>query len=79
MQSKVGSGSSSIVYSALNNEENIAIKVIKKALLKNQCLSYCEINALKKLRHPNIVELHEVINDESSPDLLLVMQYLDGP
>jgi [calcium/calmodulin-dependent protein kinase] kinase len=33
---------------------------------------------LKKLSHPNIVELHEVINDDSAPDLFLVMQYLEG-
>ena len=75
---QVGSGSSSIVYSALNKKQNMAIKVIKKSLMKVQGLSYCEINALQRLHHPNIVELHEVINDESSPDLLLVMQYLDG-
>ena len=30
------------------------------------------------LHHPNIVELHEVINDEASPNLFLVMQYLEG-
>jgi len=30
------------------------------------------------LHHPNIVELHEVINDQGSANLFLVMQYLKG-
>jgi serine/threonine protein kinase len=38
-----------------------------------------EIECLKVLDHPNIVELHEVINDENNPNLFLIMQYLDGP
>jgi len=37
-----------------------------------------EIECLKVLDHPNIVELHEVINDENNPNLFLIMQYLDG-
>jgi len=34
---------------------------------------------MKMLHHPNIVELHEVINDQTSSNLFLIMQYLEGP
>ncbi|KAK9849502.1 hypothetical protein WJX84_009237 [Apatococcus fuscideae] len=37
-----------------------------------------EIAVMKKLAHPNIVKLHEVIDDPSTDSLLLVMEYVDG-
>jgi serine/threonine protein kinase len=37
-----------------------------------------EIKALQRISHPNIVELHEVINDKKSPNLFLITQYLEG-
>lgn len=37
-----------------------------------------EIAVLKKLDHPNVVKLREVIDDPSSDSLLLVMEYVAG-
>jgi len=37
-----------------------------------------EIKVLKELRHPNIVQLKEVIDDEQSKYLYMVMEYLPG-
>lgn len=37
-----------------------------------------EIAVLKKLRHPNVVRLNEVIDDARSDSLLLVMEYVEG-
>ena len=39
-----------------------------------------EIALLKKLDHPNVVKLHEVIDSPGSPNLLLVLEYCEsGP
>jgi len=79
---EVGSGTYSRVYLAHEDEQELAIKVIKKAMLsleaKQSCMLYREIAALRMLHHPNIVELKEVINDEDSDNLFLVMQYIKG-
>lgn len=37
-----------------------------------------EIRILEKLKHPNIVNLFEVINDEEDDYIYLVMEYLSG-
>jgi serine/threonine protein kinase len=37
-----------------------------------------EIRILQKLKHPNIVQLYEVINDEDDDYIYLVMEYLSG-
>lgn len=37
-----------------------------------------EIMIMKKMKHPNIVTLTEVIDDPSGSKLLLVMEYLEG-
>jgi serine/threonine protein kinase len=37
-----------------------------------------ELQALKRIAHPNIVGLQEVIEDETSNKLVVVMEYLDG-
>lgn len=33
---------------------------------------------MKKLHHPNIVEIYEVINDEKDQFIYIVMEYLSG-
>jgi len=39
-----------------------------------------EIAVLKKLDHPNIVKLHEIIDSPSATYLMLVMEYMEqGP
>ena len=38
----------------------------------------CEIAVLKKLDHPNVVKLHEVIDSPGSKDLMLVFENCQG-
>jgi serine/threonine protein kinase len=61
----VGSGQHGTVYKVLDtNNVPVAMKVVKKARLGNISLSLTrEIESLRGLHHPNIVELYEVIND----------------
>ena len=57
------------------------MKVVKKGYSSEQkkiTLSR-EIESLKALDHPNIVELHEVINDANNQNIFMIMQYLEGP
>lgn len=37
-----------------------------------------ELHALKKLQHPNIIQLHEIIDDPKEDRVYLVMDVLDG-
>ena len=34
-----------------------------------------ELQVLQRLEHPNIIWLHEIINDEKKPDIYLVTEY----
>lgn len=74
----VGDGTYGSVLKAVNrsNGEVVAIKKMKKKFYTwDECLALREIKSLRKLSHPNIVKLKEVIrvNDE----LHLVFDYLD--
>ena len=37
-----------------------------------------ELAVLKKLRHPNITQLHEVIDDPMRNKLYLILEYVSG-
>ncbi|KAG2388637.1 hypothetical protein C9374_000076 [Naegleria lovaniensis] len=75
------------------NGELVAIKVINKSLINNIKRKYKapgqqqnsqinkikhEIAILKKLDHPNIVRLLEVIDDPMNDKICLVFEYIDG-
>ena len=60
-------------------QEFRAVKVLKRPSAFNRTVLQ-EIAIMKKLRHKNIVTLHEVIDDSESQCLFLVMQYVEhGP
>jgi len=74
----VGDGAYGSVYKALNisTGEVVAIKKMKKKFTSwEECMSLREIKSLRKLNHPNIVKLKEVIrvNDE----LNFVFEFLE--
>eukprot|EP01016_Furgasonia_blochmanni_P051970 TRINITY_DN8243_c0_g1_i1.p1 TRINITY_DN8243_c0_g1~~TRINITY_DN8243_c0_g1_i1.p1 ORF type:complete len:550 (-),score=79.26 TRINITY_DN8243_c0_g1_i1:260-1909(-) len=74
----MGDGSYGSVVQAQNNEtgEYVAIKKMKKKFYTwEECMSLREIRSLRKLNHPNIIKLREVIkvNDE----LYFVFEYLE--
>lgn len=80
--SEVGHGGMSIVYMALNEKANKtwAIKEARKDgkldfnTVKQGLLA--EFETLKKLSHPHLVGIADVIDDEES--FLIVMDYLEG-
>jgi serine/threonine protein kinase len=70
---EVGKGASSVVFQALDEEKVIAMKVVTKGRKQADVGLKREIKALERLHHPNIVELHEVINSGESKEVFLVM------
>lgn len=78
----LGTGASSTVVQCMvpaenDNDEYFAMKIIKRSKLsKGNCLA--ELEALKKLSHPNIIKLYEIIDDSMDPNLYLVMDQITG-
>ena len=79
---KVGQGGMSVVYLAMNEKANKqwAIKEVRKDGMKNfevvkQGL-VVETELLKKLNHPNLPSIIDVIDDEDT--FLIVMDYIQG-
>ena len=63
-------------YGVLHTGEKVAIKILEKSRIKDkkdiERISR-EIKILKKVRHPNIIQLYEIIETES--ELFLIMEY----
>ncbi|KAM7259956.1 hypothetical protein ACFE04_015697 [Oxalis oulophora] len=76
---EIGSGSYGVVFKALNNDsgETVAIKKLKyKCGSWNECLNLREVKFLRKLNHPNIIQLRELIHDQHH--LFMVFEYMDS-
>jgi len=74
---QLGDGTYGCVLKAVNNStgEVVAIKKMKKAFKTwEECMSLREITSLKKLNHPNIVKLKEVIREND--ELFFVFEYM---
>ena len=74
----------------IETDQFFALKIINKSTLARQKKGdegktrlddvYYEIAVMKKFRHPNVVSLHEVINDPSSQKVYLLLDYVqNGP
>lgn len=75
---EIGRGSFSKVYKAKDkSHKNVAIKRINIEKINTKLLERIEleINIHKKIEHPNIVKLHEVIRDDKN--ICLVLEYCD--
>lgn len=75
----LGDGTYGNVAQATNTQtgEVVAIKKMKKKFYSwDECMSLREIKALRKLNHPNIVKMKEVIRVNN--DLYLVFEYMQG-
>ena len=75
---KVGSGATCKVKLGyeINSGKKVAVKILVKSRIKDkkdiERISR-EIKILKKVRHPNIIQLYEIIETES--ELFLIMEY----
>jgi len=75
----LGTGGFSVVKEGTNKKTgvNYAIKIIQKDANPDEiALLYSEIDIMQKLRHPNIISLHEVFEDEKT--LYLVLELVSG-
>ena len=57
-------------------KEKVAIKILEKARIKDRkdiARISREIKILKKVRHPNVIQLYEIIETET--ELYLIMEY----
>lgn len=79
---KIGQGGMSVVYLAMNEKANKqwAIKEVRKDGVKDFQLVkqglIAETNLLKKLRHPNLPSIIDIIDDDDT--FLIVMDYIQG-
>jgi protein kinase len=74
----VGDGTYGCVLQALNSEtgELVAIKRMKKEFRDwDVCVELAEVQSLKRLSHPNIVQLKEIIR-ENNKELYFVFEFL---
>ncbi|XP_078437760.1 cyclin-dependent kinase F-4-like [Wolffia australiana] len=75
---QVGDGTFGTVWRAVNKltGEIVAIKKMKKKYYSWQaCVSLREVKSLRKMNHPNVVKLKEVIREHDI--LFLVFEYMD--
>ena len=80
--SEIGHGGMSVVYMALNEKANKtwAVKVIRKDgkldfnVVRQGLVA--EIETLKKLRHPSLPSIVDVLEDDDN--FIIVMDYIEG-
>ncbi|KAG0586979.1 hypothetical protein KC19_2G132100 [Ceratodon purpureus] len=86
---KIGTGSTGkvVLYQSKKDEKLYAIKILHKPRLTKLRVSPTEtammdvlreIAIMKRLDHPNVVKLYEVIDDPESERLYMVMEYAEG-
>ena len=81
IQEKLGEGAFGSVHLGINKQtgEKVAIKILEKCrLTRNRQIIRLnrEIEILKKVKHPNIIQLYSVI--ETEKQIFLIMEYIKG-
>ncbi|TPP67082.1 Serine/threonine-protein kinase ICK [Fasciola gigantica] len=70
-----GTYGSVLLATCVETKEKVAIKKMKKKFYSwDECLNLREVKTLKRLNHPNIVKLHEVIREND--ELFFVFEYM---
>lgn len=75
---EVGDGTFGNVWQAINKEsgEVVAIKKLKRKYFSwEECLNLREVQSLRKMNHPNIVKLKEVIRENNI--LFFIFEYME--
>ncbi|KAL2234610.1 UNVERIFIED_CONTAM: Cyclin-dependent kinase F-4 [Sesamum indicum] len=76
---EVGNGTFGTVWRALSKQsgEVVAIKKMKKKYYSwEECINLREVKSLRKMNHPNVVKLKEVIRENDV--LYFVFEYMDA-
>lgn len=76
---RLGSGSYGLVVSAVSpSGSDVAIKILNKSTMREDQVerTKMEIAVMKQLRHPNIIQIFEVI--ETPTQVNIVMEFADG-
>jgi protein kinase len=76
---QLGDGTYGSVLKAVNRQsgEIVAVKKMKKKFYSwDECMQLREIKSLKRLNHPNIVKLKEVIREND--ELFFVFEFMEG-
>ena len=76
---QLGDGTYGSVLKAVNRQsgEIVAIKKMKKKFFTwEECMQLREVKSLKKLNHPNIIKLKEVIREND--ELFFVFEYMEA-
>ncbi|KAF6258871.1 kinase-like domain-containing protein [Scenedesmus sp. NREL 46B-D3] len=75
---QLGDGTYGNVWKAINRQTNevVAIKKMKRKFFSwEECMALREVRSLRKLSHPSVVKLKEVIREND--ELFFVFEYLD--
>ncbi|KVI12287.1 Protein kinase, catalytic domain-containing protein [Cynara cardunculus var. scolymus] len=75
---EIGDGTCGTVYKAINLEtsEIVAVKKMKrKYYVWEECMNLREVKSLRKLNHPNIIKLKEVVRENN--ELFFIFEYME--
>jgi len=85
---QIGRGSFGEVFLATTRDgTRYAMKMLRKSALRRQRQGQfgsaldnvkAEIALMKKIRHPNCVQMIEVIDDESADEVFIILEFVDG-
>lgn len=86
---RLGKGAFGVVYKSQTPDDGttVAVKVMKRSLLKRKGMGakssaldalLREIAVMRKVKHPNCVELVDVLDDPNTDEVFLVMEFVDG-
>ncbi|XP_041996099.1 serine/threonine-protein kinase MHK-like isoform X1 [Salvia splendens] len=75
---EIGDGTGGNVYKAVNNEtfEIVAVKRMKRKFYNwEECLNLREVKSLRRLNHPNIIKLLEIVRQDN--ELFFIFEYME--
>ncbi|KAJ4833408.1 hypothetical protein Tsubulata_027370 [Turnera subulata] len=75
---ELGDGTCGSVFKAINSEtcEIVAVKKMKrKFYFWEECMNLREVKALRKLNHPNVIKLKEVVRENN--ELFFIFEYME--
>ncbi|CAO2839969.1 unnamed protein product [Amaranthus hypochondriacus] len=75
---ELGDGTCGTVYKAVNKENNeiVAVKKMKrKFYFWEECINLREVKSLRRLSHPNIIKLKEVVRENN--ELFFIFEYME--